>query len=147
MFHDSRAKSILLWSIFLLHFTLLAKCSSDTLSDMNDLQPSLSYLSQRKLLNFDEWELKSIDGGLRARINGASKQKYTFPYEHLLTNKPPSGVIMQQVCGDWTSISGDKSVIQIESHAAYLPVMARNEQLFKGLFVSKCIFLWHLIER
>ena len=83
-----------------------------------------------------EWEFKAIDGGLRARINGATKQKFTFPYEHLQTNKPPSGVIMQQVCGDWTSIAGDKTVLQIESHAAYLPVIARNEQLFKGTLYS-----------
>ena len=79
-----------------------------------------------------EWEYKSVDGRLKKLINGGSQQKWTFPYEHLKKNRPPDATIMRQVCNNWQDVA-DKSVWQIDSHAAYLPVMARNEQLYKSM--------------
>ena len=73
------------------------------------------------------------------RLSSGSKQHWSFPYEWLNKNQPVSGIILNQVCdaycwGEGVCKPGDdgKNIWDIDSHAAYLPVMARNENLYKG---------------
>lgn len=78
-----------------------------------------------------EWEYRSLPNKFKTMIDSAPSNHWTFPYE---PSGSQSSIILKQVCSDWTI--DDKVVWKIDSHAAYLPVMARNKVLFQGVMHS-----------
>ncbi len=81
-----------------------------------------------------QWKLKSTPSKLKNMLSSTRNmtQKFTFPYEWLQKNRAPNGVIINQICNDdW--INNRKSVFEIDSHAAFLPLMASNGNLCKSL--------------
>eukprot|EP01083_Nonionella_stella_P050180 133570_1 len=83
-----------------------------------------------------EWEYESIPSQLRGLLASAGQSRWTFPYEWLHKNKAVSGIIANQVCDSYCNGeackpgNNGKRVWKIDSHAGYLPVMARNEHLW-----------------
>jgi len=77
-----------------------------------------------------EWEYRAIPNELKSMM-GKSGQKHTFPYEWLNKDRAASGTVHKMVCDEW--LGNTNAVWSINSHAAYLPVMARNANLYRAV--------------